>query len=195
MCHTSRIKKQKECIVPANSFRDHYKTTNIDMKKILLVLTCVVFVQFLNAQSFTGKGDTKFQVGMNVQNGGTGITSTIDFGLGQNISFGFLATYLLNNNGAYGFDARFEDRADAKVRFNANIGDVIRLSPKLDVYPGLDLGTRNFGAHLGLRYFFTNGFGVYTEAAAPLACYNTSPSGREYLNNQFVLHFGATFNL
>ena len=165
------------------------------MKKILLLVTCIGFVALSNAQAFEGKGDTKFQVGMNVQKGGTGITSTVDFGLGQNISFGFLATYLLNADGENGFDARFTDRADAKVRFNANIGDVINLSPKLDIYPGLDLGTRNFGAHLGFRYFFTNGFGLYTEASAPLARYNPSPSGREYLNNQFVLHFGATFNL
>ena len=165
------------------------------MKKILLCLALVSLVQLSNAQAFEGKGDTKFQVGMNVQNGGTGITTTADFGLGQNMSFGFLATYLLNAAGENGFDARFKDRMDAKVRFNANIGDVIGLSPKLDVYPGLDLGTRNFGAHLGLRYFFTNGFGVYSEIAAPLARYNTSPSGREYLNNQFVFHFGATFNL
>lgn len=165
------------------------------MKIIVLLVLSLFAFQFSNAQAFKGKGDTKFQVGMNLQNGGTGITSSVDFGLGQNMSFGFLATYLLDAKGENGFDARFKDRMDAKVRFNANIGDVIGLSPKLDVYPGLDLGTRNFGAHLGFRYFFTDGFGLYAEAGAPLARYNTSPSGREYLNNQFVFNFGASFNL
>ncbi|WP_432673202.1 DUF6646 family protein [Flavobacterium sp. SM2513] len=165
------------------------------MKKILLSLALVASVAFANAQAFEGKGDTKFQVGMNVQNGGTGITSTLDFGLGQNMSFGFVATYLLDAEGVNGFDARFQDRMDAKVRFNANIGDVIGLSPKLDVYPGLHIGSRNFGGHLGLRYFFTDGFGVYTEASAPIAKYDTNASGRDRYNNQFMLHFGATFNL
>jgi hypothetical protein len=165
------------------------------MKKILLSLALFTAVQFSNAQAYSGKGDTKFQVGMNVQNGGTGITSTVDFGLGQNMSFGFLATYLLDAKESYGMDARFQDRMDAKVRFNANIGDVIGLAPKLDIYPGLHLGTRNFGAHLGFRYFFTDGFGLYAETSTPLARYDTDVLGREYYNNQFVFHFGASFNL
>ena len=165
------------------------------MKKILLSLALATAVQFSNAQAYTGKGDTKFQVGMNVQKGGTGITSTADFGIGQNMSFGFLATYLLDADGAGELDARFQDRIDAKIRFNANIGDVIGLSPNLDVYPGLHLGTRNFGGHLGVRYFFTNGFGLYTEAAVPIAKYDGNVEGREHYNNQFMLHFGASFNL
>ena len=39
----------------------------------------------------------------------------------------------------------------------------------MDLYPGLHLGTRNFGGHLGFRYFFTDGFGVYAETAVPIA--------------------------
>jgi hypothetical protein len=82
-----------------------------------------------------------------------------------------------------------------KVRFNANIGDVLSLPSRADVYPGLHLGTRNFGAHLGFRYFFTDGFGLYAEGAVPLARYDTSVIGRERLNNQFVFQVGATFKL
>jgi hypothetical protein len=65
----------------------------------------------------------------------------------------------------------------------------------MDVYPGLDLGLLNFGAHLGFRYFFTEGFGLYSEAGIPLAKYDTTPSGFDYLNNQFVFNIGASFNL
>ncbi len=165
------------------------------MKKILLLAALVLSVQISSAQAFSGKGDKKFQVGMNIQEGGTGITSTVDFGIGLNMSFGFVATYLLDADGVGGFDARFKDRMDAKVRFNANIGDVIGLSPKLDVYPGLHLGTRNFGGHVGFRYFFTDGFGVYTEASVPFAKYDGNVVGRDKYNNQFMLHFGASFNL
>jgi hypothetical protein len=165
------------------------------MKKLLFTLALITVVQTANAQAYQGKGDTKFQVGMNLQDGGTGITSTVDFGIGENMSFGFLATYLLEAKDISRISARFEDRADVKVRFNANIGDVIGLSPKMDVYPGLHLGTRNFGGHLGVRYFFTNGFGVYTEASAPLARYDSDVNGFEHYNNQFTKHFGASFNL
>lgn len=165
------------------------------MKKILLVITLFTAVQLSNAQAFKGKGDIKFQVGANFQDGGTGITSTVDFGLGENMSYGFVATYLLNADKIAGEKARFEDRADIKARFNANIGSVIGLNPKMDIYPGLDLGTRNFGAHLGVRYFFTEGFGLYTEAFTPLARYDSDVNGFEHYNNQFVLTIGASFNL
>lgn len=165
------------------------------MKKILLLVLFCASTQILQAQAYDGKGDTKFQVGLNLQDGGTGITSTLDFGLGENMSFGFLATYLLNASEIKGTNAAFEDRADVKVRFNANIGNVIGLTPKADLYPGLDLGTRNFGAHLGFRYFFTSGFGLYAEASAPLARYDTNVHGFEHYNNQFMFHLGASFNL
>jgi len=68
----------------------------------------------------------------------------------------------------------------------------------MDVYPGLDLGLRNFGAHAGFRYFFTDGFGVYGEVGAPIAKYDTTPNnknGFDEYNNQFVFNIGASFNI
>jgi len=164
------------------------------MKNIILLIALFAAVQISYAQAFTGKGDKKFQVGLNIQDGGTGITSTIDFGLGANMSYGFVGTYLLNTDEIAGEKAAFEDRADFKFRFNANIGSVIGLNPKADIYPGLNLGTRNFGAHLGFRYFFSEGFGLYTEAFTPLARYDSDVRGFEHFNNQFVLNIGASFN-
>jgi hypothetical protein len=163
------------------------------MKKILIVMIFAVS-GFVNAQAYKGKGDVKFQIGANFQNGGNGITASTDFGLGENMSFGFLASYLLNTTDIYGIP-KFDDRVDVKARFNANLGNVFKISDKADIYPGLDLGLRNFGAHLGARYFFTNGFGIYSEAGFPIAKYKTNPSGYDYLNNQFVFTIGASFNL
>lgn len=163
------------------------------MKKITLLIL-VLIASFANAQAFKGKGDIKFQVGATFQQYGTGIVSGADFGLGENLSYGFTVGYLLNTTTAAG-TPKFADRADAKARFNANLGNVLNFSDKFDLYPGLDLGTRNFGAHIGARYFFTNGFGIFTEAGIPLAKYNTNSYGYERLNNQFVFQFGASFNL
>jgi hypothetical protein len=112
------------------------------------------------------------------------------------MSYGFAASYLLSaSSDDLGNKPEFGDRIDAKFRFNANLGNVLKLDPKMDVYPGLDLGLRNFGAHLGFRYFFTEGFGVFTEAGIPIASYKTNPIGFDKLNNQFVLNIGASFNL
>jgi hypothetical protein len=150
----------------------------------------------MNAQGYKGKGDTKFDVGMNIQNGGSGIGLFLDFGSGENMSFGFVTSYLLSvNKDDIGNKPEFMDRFDAKARFNANLGNVLKLDPKMDIYPGLDLGLRNFGAHLGFRYFFTDGFGVYSEAGIPLAKYDTTLTGFDHLNNQFVFNIGASFNL
>lgn len=164
------------------------------MKKIVTVIA-IAMVSLVNAQAFKGKGDIKAQVGMNIQDHGTGINVSADFGIGENMSYGFVASYLLSVQEVGGFKPDFGDRADAKVRFNANLGNVFKLDKAMDIYPGLDLGTRNFGAHLGFRYFFTDGFGIYTEAGVPLARYDSNVQGFDEYNNQFVFQIGASFNL
>ena len=162
------------------------------MKKIIVIVALLAF-SFGNAQAFKGKGDAKFQVGANFQNNGSGINASYDFGVGENISLGVSSTYLLGveNN----LDASFDDRFDIKARFNANIGNVIDIDENFDIYPGLNFSLKNFGGHLGARYFFTTGFGIYTEANIPLAKYNTDLTPAEELHNQFTLNLGVSFNL
>lgn len=165
------------------------------MKKIILA-TFLFSSSLINAQAFKGNGDVKGQVGLNVQSGGTGIFVSSDFGIGENMSLGLTTNYLLSvNKDALGNLPKFDDRIDLKARFNANLGSVLQLDPKMDVYPGLDLGLRNFGGHIGIRYFFTDGFGVFGEAGVPLAKYDKTITGFDHLNNQFTLNIGASFNL
>lgn len=160
------------------------------MKKIftiaLLGALCIV-----NAQAFKGKGDTKLNIGMTVQNGGTGVLAAADFGLGENFSVGILSSYLLGGNNIN--DVDFEYRFDAKARFNANLGNVLNVSPKFDVYPGLNLGIKNFGGHIGARYFFSDGFGIFTEVSAPFAKYDKDASSK--YNNGTSFNIGASFSL
>ena len=164
------------------------------MKKII-TLSLLLSIGLINAQAFKGKGDIKAQVGANIQDGGTGIQLSTDFGIGENMSYGFTASYLLSVEEKSGVKPEFGDRIDVKARFNANLGNVIGLDKKMDVYPGLDLGLRNFGAHLGFRYFFSEGFGLYTEAGIPIAKYDTNITGFDNYNNQFTVNVGASFNL
>ena len=164
------------------------------MKKIIIAAV-VLSATFVNAQAYKGKEDIKMQIGANIQDRGTGIFVSTDFGIGENMSFGFSGNYLLSTDAVLGSNLEFLDRADLKVRFNANIGNVFKMNNSMDIYPGLDLGLRNFGAHLGFRYFFTDGFGVFSEAGLPIASYKTKPLGYEKLNNQFVFNIGMSFNL
>lgn len=164
------------------------------MKKAI-ILVAIAMISLANAQAYKGKGDIKAQVGMNIQNHGTGINVSADFGIGENMSYGFVGSYLLSVDDISGVKPKFEDRADFKVRFNANLGNVFKMDKAMDIYPGLNLGTRNFGAHLGFRYFFTEGFGLYSEAGIPLAKYDSNVQGFDEYNNQFVFQIGASFNL
>jgi outer membrane protein G len=160
------------------------------MKKIVTIVLFGAFCM-VNAQAFKGKGDTKLNIGMTVQNGGTGILASTDFGLGENFSLGVQASYLLGGAQIDEVDAEY--RFDAKARFNANLGSVLNISPKLDVYPGLNLGLKNFGGHLGVRYFFSDGFGIFTEFSAPFAKYDSDAASK--YNNGTSFNFGASFNL
>ena len=175
------------------------------MKKFITLLFLASF-GFTNAQqAFSGKGDMKVNVGAYLHDGGSGIQVSIDFGLGENFSFGFVTTYLLgvdnfsgvyNNNPTpyYDYKPEFQDRFDAKARINANLSSVIGVE-QLDVYPGLSLGLHNFGGHVGGRYFFTDGFGVFTEIGFPIAKYGNDNDVFDHLNNQATFSLGASFNL
>ena len=162
--------------------------------RTIIAMAALLCANFINAQAFNGKGDTKLQIGATVQDGGTGIVATTDFGLADNLSFGFSASYMLSADDILGQEADFGDRADVKARLNANIGNIFGIGDQFDVYPGLDLGLRNFGGHLGFRYFFSDGFGLYTEGGIPIATYKSDPEGFDKYNNQFVWQIGVSFN-
>jgi hypothetical protein len=175
------------------------------MKKVFTFLFLAVFGLTQAQQAFKGKGDIKVNVGANLQDGGSGIQGSVDFGLGENFSFGFVANYLLgvdNFNGIYHnnptpyYDEKpdFGERFDAKARINANLSSVIGVE-QLDIYPGLSLGLHNFGGHVGGRYFFTEGFGVFTEIGFPIAKYSNNNDVFDHLNNQATFSLGASFNL
>ncbi|SEA83536.1 hypothetical protein SAMN05443667_109192 [Flavobacterium gillisiae] len=165
------------------------------MKKVITLLL-LSSVWLTNAQAFKGNGDVKGQVGLNLQDGGTGIFVSSDFGIGENMSLGLTANYLLSvSEDELGNIPDFGQRVDLKARFNANLGNVLKMEPNMDIYPGLDLGLHNFGAHLGFRYFFTEGFGLFGEAGVPIAKYDKNVTGFDHLNNQFVFNIGASFNL
>lgn len=170
--------------------------------KIVSIIYVLLVAQLGFSQAYTGQGDVKFQIGANFQNNGTGIIGSLDFGVGENISLGLASSYLLgidkitNADGEEEPFAEFEDRFDFRVRFNANLGSVINVDENFDVYPGLYASLKNFGGHLGARYFFTSGFGVFTEVSIPISKYNTDVlTPAEKINNQVSVNVGASFNI
>lgn len=164
------------------------------MKKLFVFALFSISI-FGNAQVFKGKGDVKAQVGFNFQDGGASLYVTNDYGIGENISVGIVGSYMLDADQIELEKPKFSDKLDLKLRFNANIGNVINIDKNFDLYPGLSLGLKNLGGHVGARYFFTDGFGVFTEVGFPIARYNNEVVGYKLYNNQFVFSAGASFNL
>lgn len=171
------------------------------MKKFFIVLF-VLGTYMVNAQAFKGKGDIKFQIGANLQQDGAGIMGSLDIGAGENFSLGLASGYLLgvkkvrNADGEKVAIADFKDRFDFRVRFNAHLGNVVKIDEKFDFYPGLYASLKNFGGHLGARYFFAPGFGVFSELNIPIAKYDTTVfTTPEKLNNRVSVNVGAVFNV
>lgn len=163
------------------------------MKKLIAIIA-ILCVSLANAQAFKGEGDNKLQVGANLQEAASGINVSFDYGLGPNISVGVYGTYALGVKKE--LDADFGDRIDLKGRFNAHLGSILGVDDNFDLYPGLDLSLKNFGGHVGARYFFSEGFGIFTEALFPLAKYNNNDlKPADYIHNQFMVNVGAVFSL
>lgn len=168
--------------------------------RLILIFTAFLLFQISYGQAYHGHGDIKFQVGANFQNNGTGIMGSLDYGLGENISIGVASVYLLGIKKVKNVDgedvpfADFKDRFDLKARFNANLGNVINVDGNFDVYPGLYVSLKNFGGHLGARYFFSPGFGLFTELNVPISKYKTgSLTNAEKLHNQVSANLGVSF--
>lgn len=171
---------------------------NLEIMKKIFCAAVIAVCGIANAQSdaFKGNGDTRYQIGANIQDGGTGIMTSLDYGLGESFSIGAQAGYLLGAKeiGDFGKPS-FGDRFDIKARFNANLGSVLGLPENIDVYPGLNLGLKNFGGHLGARVFFDKGFGLFAEAQLPFAKYNDNDKVYQNLNNQFQMNVGVSFDI
>lgn len=167
------------------------------MKNIIAGLFLAGTMAVSAQESFTGRDDIRAYVGANLQDYGTGISVGADYGLGESMSVGVQAGYLLSSRLLPGYEkkAKVGDRFDVKARFNAHLGRVLNLPNQIDIYPGLDLSLKNFGAHIGARYFFQKGLGVYSEINFPLARYNGNTKGYDYLNNQFTFQVGVAFDL
>lgn len=132
------------------------------MKKIKILAVAVVTllgISQMNAQSFTGVGDKKAQVGFSPYGNGLGLQGTFDYGIHEYFSVGGGAEFY------------FDDDEDSNFylygRANAHLGSLLNMPSNMDLYPGLDLGVLGdkvgFGAHLGYRYFFQENLGAYIE--------------------------------
>lgn len=131
------------------------------MKKFFLAAICCMMGGLVYSQAWSGVGDQKVQAGFNFYgNEGMGLKGSYDYGIADAISVGAgLGLYFGKN----------DQKSDFSIhgRFNYHMQELLSLDSKLDIYPGVTLGvlgdTFDFGAHVGVRYFFTDKIGGFVE--------------------------------
>lgn len=163
------------------------------MKSLFWIFLCC-FISIANAQdAFKGKGDKKYQIGTSLQDNGLGLMGTFDIGISNKFSVGAYSSYIfiLNKD----LNADFQDRFSFKARVNLHLAPMMK-NYNFDLYPGLNIGLKNVGAHLGARYLISEKTGVFFEASLPITKFNTNElTPEETLNNQPILNLGVTFDI
>ncbi len=129
------------------------------MKKILIILCISLGYMSVNAQSYDGKGDSKFNIGYEAYGYGNGIKATYDYGLGELFSIGAGASAYLNDD---------ENDYFIYARTQVHLGIAFDMSCKFDIYPGVELGYLSsekigIAGYIGIRYFITKKMGLFAE--------------------------------
>jgi len=177
------------------------------MRKILFLGLLISCANIAYSQAFDGTGDNKTAIGANFQKGGIGLNFAFDRGLNDYLSYGFSFGFLLKSETATRtFDNTvsevdnsevFLEKIDANARLNGHFGELIGMSEMMDLYGGLNIGFRNLGAQVGVRYLISEGFGFYLEAGLPVSEYellNTDETNYFNYYNQPVLNIGIVIS-
>lgn len=129
------------------------------MKNLIGAIFFLFLASTAQTQSYEGKGDSKLNFGYNIYGYGTGIKATYSYGLSDSFSVGAGGTYYINGD----INDYF-----LYARASFHLGPLIDLPPKLDLYPGVEIGylsSKNIGlaGFLGVRYFFNERIGLFAE--------------------------------
>jgi hypothetical protein len=151
------------------------------MRKILFLGLLISYANIAYSQAYDGTGDNKTSIGANFQKGGIGLNFAFDRGLSDYLSYGFTFGFLLKSETAtftdgvtvseVGNSEVFSEKIDVNARLNGHFGDLIGMNEMLDLYGGLNIGFRNLGAQVGVRYLISEGFGFFLEAGLPVSKY------------------------
>ena len=137
---------------------------NIDKYRLyqcLLLLGCLLCVPHsVQAQAWDGEGDSKVYAGDANVGGKLGFEIGSDYALSDFISIGGQITYVNvkkhdegHNNFLLGYDL--------SLMGNYHWAEVLKLPSVLDIYSGVSVGLRTAGLQAGVRYNFSETFGLY----------------------------------
>ena len=137
---------------------------NIDKFRLyqcLLLLGCLLCVPHsVQAQAWDGEGDIKVYAGYANVGGRSGIELGSDYALSDFISIGGQITYVSVKKHGDG-DNSFLVGYDLSLMGNYHWAELLKLPSILDIYTGVSVGLRTGSLQAGVRYNFSETFGIY----------------------------------
>lgn len=127
----------------------------------LLLLGCLLCVPHsVQAQAWDGEGDVKVYAGYTNVGGKSGFELGTDYALSDFVSLGGQITYVSVKKHGDG-DNSFLVGYDLSLMGNYHWAEVLKLPSVLDIYTGASVGLRTGGLQAGVRYNFSETFGLY----------------------------------
>ena len=148
-----------------------------------------------SAQAFDADYDFKIFTGYLNKGGKSGIQIGAEYGRSRFFSFGGFVQGLFGIKDEDG-ESNFFKNTDLQFRCNFHWTDVMHLPSTFDIYTGVNVSLRAGGLQAGVRYNFSERFGLYGEVQQPL--FKTFSSGdfdNRYFNKKFGFSAGFTINL
>ena len=127
----------------------------------LLLFVCLLCIpRSAQAQAWDGEGDIKVYAGYANVGGRSGIELGSDYALSDYVSVGGQLTYV--NVKDYD-EGHYRDLMgyDFSLTGNYHWAEVLKLPSVLDIYSGVSVGLRTAGLQAGVRYNFSETFGLY----------------------------------
>ena len=118
----------------------------------------------LFAQAFDGSDDSKIYLGYTNVGGKHGCELGYDEGINDYLSYGARFTILANKVENNEEESRILDYSDFGFYFNFHWMEILKLPDQLDIYMGPMLSFKTASFQTGVRYNFSELFGLYASA-------------------------------
>ena len=129
----------------------------------LFMMACFLCVsQTSHAQAWDGEGDVKVYGGYANVGGKSGVEIGTDYAVTDYISLGGQVTYV-HVKDREGEDYGFLSGYDLSFHCDYHWAELMKLPSVLDVYSGASIGLRTGALQVGLRYNFSETFGLYAQ--------------------------------
>uniref|UniRef100_A0AB33J7Q9 Outer membrane protein beta-barrel domain-containing protein n=2 Tax=unclassified Prevotella TaxID=2638335 RepID=A0AB33J7Q9_9BACT len=117
-----------------------------------------------SAQAYDGDLDRKISAGYLHVDGRSGVELRYDLGMNDWLSVGMKGTMLFIGKSHSDAEPDFMDGVDLSLPIDVHWDDALKLPSQLDFYTGVGVGFHVLDVHSGLRYSFSETFGVYAQA-------------------------------